>query len=231
MKTLLKISFFALFILGCNNSQPEKHLFILSGQSNMAGLDLTTSFIPTIETKFGKENVTFVKHAIGGRPIRQWFVDSLVGTEQRPRLYDSLMVRVRDSIKGKIFASISFFWMQGERDAREQLGHIYKANLMGLYNQLSSDLNRDDINFIIGRLSDFDMQNERYKDWTKIRAIQLEIANSNVRFEWINTDDLNDGLNKRGDTISNDLHMSVEGYKTMGQRFADKAITLIERHP
>ena len=117
--------------------------------------------------------------------------------------------------------------MQGERDAREELGGSYKDNLIGLYDQLSIDLERDDINFVIGRLSDFDMYNQRYPDWTLIREIQVEVANSNSRFDWIDTDDLNDGLNARGGSISNDLHMSVEGYKIMGERFADKAIKLI----
>ena len=34
-----------------------KHLFILSGQSNMLGLKPEESFTPTIEAQFGKENV------------------------------------------------------------------------------------------------------------------------------------------------------------------------------
>ncbi|MGQ1786184.1 sulfatase-like hydrolase/transferase, partial [Saccharicrinis sp. GN24d3] len=31
------------------------------------------------------------------------------------------------------------------------------------------------------------------------------VAESNARFEWINTDDLNDGLNNKGIEINNDL--------------------------
>ncbi|WP_430937432.1 sulfatase-like hydrolase/transferase [Saccharicrinis sp. 156] len=53
------------------------------------------------------------------------------------------------------------------------------------------------------------------------------VAESDTRFEWINTDDLNDGLNSKGLEIKNDLHMSVEGYKFMGERFAEKAIKLV----
>jgi hypothetical protein len=216
-----------MFIFSCGHSESEKHLFILSGQSNMARLDPKISFIPALENAFGKEHITVVKHAVGGQPIRQWYVDSLVLTEQRPRLYDSLMVRIRDSIKGKKFDTVTFLWMQGERDAREDIGETYKASLLGLYVQLSSDLERKDINFIIGRLSDFDLENTRYPDWTMIRDIQIEVANSNDHFDWIDTDDLNEGLNRRGDTISNDLHMSEDGYKTMGERFANKAINII----
>jgi hypothetical protein len=120
--------------------------------------------------------------------------------------------------------------MQGERDAREDIGELYKTSLLGLYSQLSKDLKRKDVNFIIGRLSDLDMENNTYPDWTLIRDIQVDVANSNKRFDWVNTDDLNDGLNKKGDTILNDLHMSVSGYKLLGERFAHKSIELITTH-
>ena len=86
------------------------------------------------------------------------------------------------------------------------------------------------MNFIIGRLSDFDMENSKYPHWTMIRDIQVKVAESNSRFEWINTDDLNDGLNRNGKEIKDDLHMSAEGYVTMGKRFADKAIELIKKN-
>jgi hypothetical protein len=117
--------------------------------------------------------------------------------------------------------------MQGERDARMKYGEVYENSLLGLYEQLSSDLHRTDINFIIGRLSDFDMQNEKWPHWTMLRDIQMKVGESNPRFGWINTDDLNDGINREGKDIPNDLHMSEVGYKIMGKRFAEKAIQLI----
>ena len=117
--------------------------------------------------------------------------------------------------------------MQGERDARMKFGKVYEQSLLGLHRQLSDDLNRADVNFIIGRLSDFDMKNEKWPHWTLIRDAQVSVGESQSSFSWINTDDLNDGYNKKGDTIENDLHMSVKGYRIMGERFADKAIQLI----
>jgi hypothetical protein len=120
--------------------------------------------------------------------------------------------------------------MQGERDAREKLGAVYEESLTGLYNQVSNDLNRQDINFVIGRLSDFDLENTKYPNWTLIRDIQVKVATSNPLFSWVNTDDLNDGFNNNGKPIKNDLHMSVLGYKTLGERFADASIKLIKQH-
>ena len=215
-----------------NSSKEGKHLFILSGQSNMARLKPNESFTPAVKSKFGKKNVIVVKHAVGGQPIRRWYKDwkPLKGDSPRSQadLYNILMSKVKRAIKNETIATVTFIWMQGERDAREKHGDVYEKSLKGLYSQISEDLDRKDINFVIGRLSDFDMQNKKYNHWTMIRDIQVKIAESNLRFDWINTDDLNDGINLKGKKIKNDLHMSLEGYTIMGNRFAEKSIKLIE---
>lgn len=208
------------------------HLFILSGQSNMAGMDPNVSFTPTVEEEFGKENVIVVKDAKGGEPIHRWFKDWRMKGVDTPKargdLYERLMKKVRAAIKGRKLASVTFVWMQGERDAAQQWGPVYAASLKGMLQQLSADLQRDDINCVIGRLSDFDMKNRRYAHWTMVREVQVDFANKTPRCSWVNTDDLNDGLNRRGKPIKNDLHYSVKGYKTLGRRFANKAIDLVK---
>ena len=212
--------------------QKGKHLFILSGQSNMARLNPDTSFTPTIEKKFGKENIIVVKDAVGGQPIRRWYKGwkPLKGDQPKAQadLYTKLMTKVYAAIENEKITSVTFIWMQGERDAREKHGNVYDNSLIGLHNQLRKDLKQKDIYFIIGRLSDFDMSNKRYPDWTMVRKIQVKVAESNPHFDWVNTDDLNDGKNNKGKEITNDLHMSVKGYVKMGERFAQKAIRLIE---
>ena len=54
--------------------KPVKHLFILSGQSNMTG-GLKAGFAKTVEATFGKDNVTVVHHSKSGRGIRFWDKD------------------------------------------------------------------------------------------------------------------------------------------------------------
>ena len=76
----------------------------------------------------------------------------------------------------------------------------------------------------------FDMFNEKYPHWTMIRDIQVKVGESNPRFGWINTDDLNDGHNREGNEIKDDLHMSAEGYVEMGKRFANESIQVIKSH-
>ena len=230
--TTVLIICLTIIMSSCNQKQDGKHLFILSGQSNMAGLRPAESFTPAIDSEFGKENVIVVKDARGGQPIRRWYKDwkPLEGNEPaaQPDLYDSLMTKVYNAIEQETIATVTFIWMQGERDAREILGEVYEKSLIGLYNQLCNDLKRKDINFLIGRLSDFDMLNEKYPHWVMIRNIQVKVAESNPGFGWIDTDDLNDGYNRKGKEIKDDLHMSAEGYIIMGKLFADKSIQLIK---
>ena len=82
VKSILFVSLVAFIISSCVSKQ---HLFILSGQSNMAGLRPEESFTPTIESEFGEENVIVIKDALGGQPIRRWYKNwkPLVGDEPK----------------------------------------------------------------------------------------------------------------------------------------------------
>ena len=230
MRSIRYLLFFFLFALGCGQN-PETHLFVLSGQSNMAGLHPEDSFIPAVEAEFGAENVIVVKEAWGGQPIRRWYKNWKPAEGDTPvaegDLYDAMMSKVDSAITERSLDSITFVWMQGERDARESHGTVYGASLIGIMDQLKQDLDREDIHLVVGRLSDFDMHNERYPHWTMIRDVLVETAENFQKGAWIDTDDLNDGLNRQGNEIENDLHMSAEGYTVMGQRFADASIKLI----
>ncbi|HAA72920.1 MAG TPA: acetyl xylan esterase [Planctomycetaceae bacterium] len=209
------------------------HLFILSGQSNMAGLRPQESFTPAVSHAFGTECVTVVKDAQGGQPIRRWHKNwrpaSGKPPETRGDLYDRLINKVKRARQGRAFTSVTFVWMQGERDAREKHGTVYLASLMGLIQQLEADLERTDINVVIGRLSDFDLANKRYPHWTRVRQAQQAFVKGHPRAALVNTDDLNDGTNRKGKTIKNDLHLSAQGYRLLGARFADRAIRLIRK--
>ena len=230
MKTapLFVLSFFL-----CVVAQAEhhaKHLFILSGQSNMQGHRPEEAFTPTVEKALGKDKVIVVQDALGGQPIHRWWKQWKTPEGKKPAqsgdLYERLMSKVNPAIKGKKLASVSFVWMQGERDANMGWGDLYEEALVGLHAQLAKDLGKNpkDMAFIIGRLSDFDLNNKRYRHWTKVRKAQVKVADSSPKFFWVDTDDLNDGKNRRGKDIKNDLHYSAEGYKTLGKRFAEACL-------
>ena len=208
-------------------NEPGKHLFILSGQSNMERHRPEEAFNPTVKAALGADQVIVVQDAMGGQPIQRWYQDWMSPSGSKPKstgdLYQRLMCRITSATAGHDLESVTFIWMQGERDAKLKLGDVYEASLEGLYGQLSEDIGRDDVNFVIGRLSDFDLANRSYPHWTMIRDIQVGMAESDQRFDWVNTDDLNDRSNG-----TNDLHYTARGYRTLGERFAEKALSLID---
>ena len=240
-----------LLVLGCISNQPsaslhaeekqsiqevrddrqEKHLFIFSGQSNMSRFKPHQVFQPIVESEFGKGNVLIVKDARGGKPIRRWYKNWKSADGETPRepngdLYDSLKAKIDQALRNQKVDTVTFIWMQGEADAKEKHGEVYQASLKGLVDQLCNDLERQEINVICGRLSDFGLGK---KHWLMIREAQVQFAGSLTRGAWVNTDDLNDGPDGRGRVRHNALHYSVEGYKILGKRYAEKAIALIKK--
>ena len=230
MKPLLLSAAFML-CAALSSDAADKHLFILSGQSNMAGLNPNISFTPTVEEAFGKENVTVVKSAQGGQPIRRWYKEWKPAKGDGPAatgdLYDKLMTAVKAAAGDTKYKTITFVWMQGERDAKELHGEVYAKSMRGLIDQVSADMGGQKIHFVIGRLSDFDMENKKYKHWTMVRDAQVKVAEDDPLGAWVDTDDLND--KGTPEKVKHDLHYTKDGYKTLGKRFADEAIKLINK--
>ncbi len=213
----------------------EKHLFILAGQSNMYKLDTKVFFAPIVEEAFGKDNVTMVKSAKRGAPIRAWYKEyKFPENKERPEkspngfLYDQLQASLIKATDGKTFDTVTFIWMQGETDAGQELTEVYRDSFNGLINHIKTDLKIDAMNIVIGRLSDYGLDNKDKSDsWKNMRDILVKIAEDAPNGAWVDTDDLND-VTKDGQT-KNDLHYSKEGYETLGKRFAEKAIALIKK--
>lgn len=213
-------------------SESGHHLFILSGQSNMLRMDPKETFIPTLEKEFGEERLIVVKHSGDGRPMRCWYKNWKPMRGNSPKaggdIYDHLLEKVEQEIQGKEIETVTFVWMQGETDAMEQFGKEYKASLIGLVEQLSGDLGREDINVVLGRISDYDLTMGKYPHWLMVRRAQVEAAEANPYWRWVDTDLFNDGVNEEGQMLENDLHYTAEGYALLGNRFAQKAIDLIK---
>jgi hypothetical protein len=200
-------------------------LFVLSGQSNMAGLKPERTFTPAVTAAFPNDEVLVVKSAQGGQPIRRWYKgwkpsDAAADAAPDPKngdLYAVLLKAVREAVGDRKPDSVCFVWMQGERDAREKHASVYAASLKGLVTQLRGDLGRPDMRIVIGRLSDF----SDTANWNGIRAAQVKVAEADPWGGWVDTDDLN------GE--KNDLHYDRQGYDELGQRFAAKAVELLAR--
>jgi uncharacterized protein (TIGR02145 family) len=222
-----------MILLSINSSTAQgKHLFILSGQSNMANFNATTSFKPHVDREFGVGNSIIVKEAMGTQPIYQWYkqwkspTGEIPNPDTRGEIYDRLMAKVYPAIKNIEIATITFVWVQGERDAGQNYGPVYEASLIGVINQLKTDLKRNDINVVLGRLNDFGFGRADYRDWTLVRNIQTNFKKIYPNSTWVHTDDLNDGLSN-GVQFVNDIHMTITGYTVFGIRVANAAINLI----
>ena len=127
------------------------------------------------------------------------------------------MSKVGPAIKGKKIDTVSFCWMQGERDAKERHSAVYAESMKGVIEQLRTDLKQPGMTVVIGRLSDC-LKNHDH--WEGVRAAQVEVAESDKLADWVDTDDLNgpkDGL-----------HYDKPGYAELGKRFAEKTIGLLK---
>ena len=208
-----------------------KHLFILSGQSNMARFKPKSWFTPGISEALGANNVIVSFHAQGGQPISKWYKEwkSSKG-ETDPdagKIYDAMMEATKARIEGGKIRTVTFVWMQGEADSKAKNSDVYLASLNGLKQQLEKDLKRTDLNFIIGRLSDSGFYRRRDKKrvenlhWEGIRKAQQAFADASQRAVWIDTDDLNGEKNA--------LHLiKPEGYETLGKRYVKAAVELVK---
>lgn len=225
-----------------------KHLFILSGQSNMYHMKPGESFIPAVEKAFGKDNVFVASVAKRGASIRYWDKDypweagvpqgrEQPGSKPKTReefvsefgnLYDALLNSVKKKSEGKTFETVTFVWMQGESDTKPEAVGKYFESFERVTTRMKNDLGIQKMNIVIGRLSDYGSTIEKKESWMKMRDLQVKYAEERDDCEWVNTDDLNDMTGKDGGA-KNDLHYTKQGYITLGKRFAEKAIALIKK--
>ncbi len=237
----MKVKFILLMVMAffsMNSVQAKKvHLFILSGQSNMAGMKPELGLLPEAKKLFDGE-VVYLKVAKGGQPISMWVKEwsdiakkNKVDTSRvqaknlKVLYYQQILTKYKELLKKYPEpASVTFCWMQGERDAKSKLDVAYKGALKQLIANLRRDLKRPDMNVVIGRISDYGDKGS----WQTVRQMQVEVAKDDPKGAWIDCDDLNDGVEKKGKKLENDLHYTQEGYKILGERFARQAKALVD---
>ncbi len=184
-------------------------------------------FIPAVQALYGADKVIVIKNAKGGQPISMWYKAWTASEGEKPektgQLYDSLIKDVKEKTVGVQIKSVTFIWMQGEADVKAGNVDVYAKSFRGLLGQLEKDLNRKDINVIIGRLSDFGLKKRSNPKWEEMRKTQMALANENPRVCWVDTDDLN------GEKHS--LHyVRPEGYRKLGERYVEAARKLIKEN-
>lgn len=208
-----------------------KLLFILSGQSNMRR-PLPDEFKRVVERVYGADNVIVVTHAHPSQPIRQWYKKwsppEGMASDDKPngKLYDALLSKVKRAVGERELATVTFVWMQGEADAGAGWGAVYRRSFLGVLDQFKEDLGIGQINFVIGRINDHYL--DKAKDGHVVRAVQVKLGDDHANGAWVNTDDLNMGVNPWGVYSLADGHFPPAGYRVMGERFAAAACRLID---
>lgn len=204
------------------DSKQHRHLFILSGQSNMQRLKVAQSFTPLISAALGAENILVIKEAWGGQAIRRWCKNSaaLADTDKHGDLYERLITRVHKAINGLKLLSITFVWMQGEEDASEALASSYQANLEAVIAQLKHDLPLVPERFflVVGQLNNYGLTRPHKEYWQAIKTAQALVTENHSAAVLVSTADI--------EVCSDELHFSTAGYHELGQRFANAALAI-----
>ena len=237
----MKITTALILLLAASTSFADDkpvHVFIFSGQSNMAGMDPETGFVPEARKLFGSEDVVYIKVAKGGQPICRWVKewaeiakDKGLDARHRERIlkgegvlfYQPILDQYRAILKKHPQPkSVTFCWMQGERDANGGADAAYKDALKMLIAKLRRDLERPDMNVVIGRIGDYALDRP---SCVAVRKVQREIIDEDPRGAWVDVDDLNNKEIKG--EIKSVVHYTKEGYELLGRRFARQGKALV----
>ncbi|MFM2170309.1 MAG: hypothetical protein RI957_538 [Verrucomicrobiota bacterium] len=210
-------------------SGADRHLFILAGQSNMT-LELELGFRDLVHRELGESKVAIVRQSKSGRGIRFWVGDYDLPTNHplagklkagNGEEFPKLVAAARSAGDAKQFTSVTLIWMQGESDANRDLAAAYAKSFCSLMDDLKAELGISQMHFVIGRISDYGLHGEQVEGWKSLRKIQVDVAASDPRGAWIDTDDLNGGDEKHP---QGELHYPAEKCRDLGARFAEIAV-------
>lgn len=238
------ITLLTFLLIACAKAETEKdkpvHLFVLSGQSNMAGMNPETGLMTEAKKLFKDEKIVYIKVSKGGQPICKWLeewqdIAKKNGLDEghikrihrggKVEFYQPILGQYKEMLKKHTkFKSVTFCWMQGEHDANGRAQAAYKDALKQLISNLRRDLKRPDMNFVIGRISDAGLDKS---SGLAVRKAQCEIANEDAHGAWVDVDDLNDRMVK-GKMQSVVHYNRPQGYDVLGERFARQGYALIK---
>ncbi|MCA9248971.1 MAG: sialate O-acetylesterase [Planctomycetales bacterium] len=229
------------------------HLFVLAGQSNMAGrgkvededkrphprvltLNQQGRWAPAVDPlhwdkasvgvglgrSFGialakvdpEITIGLIPCAAGGSPISTWEPGGYHGqTKSHP--YDDMLVRVKAAMKRGTLRAI--LWHQGESDSNDALANVYETKLHSLIGRMRSELDADDVPFIVGQMGQFPQR--PWSDAKKqVDRVHRELPGKLSRCAFVDSN----GLTHRGDHI----HFDSASYRQLGRRYAKAYLTL-----
>ncbi|HIO91920.1 MAG TPA: hypothetical protein EYG68_03640 [Leucothrix mucor] len=221
-----------------NNSTKEQRVYLLLGQSNMAGQGLVSELSDDIKTL--ESNITLYLH---GKPVSlstlnkfgpevsfahemaKKHLDSSIHlikfapggslmkdwtSKDVGKHYDTLIKQVKKSSGGTIPSINGILWMHGERDTKsKQLADDYEKDLKVFIAMLKSDFKVSKLPIALARIS---IPAAFRPAVPEVRLAQEHIAESSSFIHLVSTDD----LSKKNDKV----HFNSKGQLALGKRFA-----------
>lgn len=184
-------------------------------EPSMTGLDCGVSFGQTLVKNLPDSiSVMIIPTAVGGSSISQWLGDSI---HRDIKLLSNFKEKVNT---GSRYGSIKgILWHQGESDANEKDIPDYKQRLSRLFITFREIAGNEKLPVLIGELGSFSDNSE---NWKSINQIIKKYSEKDKNTGIISTYDLED----KGDKV----HFSSNGQRMMGQRFANKYLSVF-KHP
>ncbi|MCL1125205.1 sialate O-acetylesterase [Shewanella surugensis] len=224
----------------------KKEIFLLMGQSNMAGRGLLSESPsiedPQIEVFKNNEWIPAVEplhsdNAEAGIGLAMSFAKSVRAHEPGSTvqlvpcavgstciddwlegpIYDKALSNIKNALQGGELKAI--LWLQGESDCSHPINaDLYLGKLEQFVVQIRAELNHPDIPFISGELPDFLKQGGRFQHIDKInRAISL-LETKIPHYRRVKTN----GLTPNRDNI----HFDSKSLRILGHRYFDAYLSI-----
>jgi hypothetical protein len=199
------------------------HLFLLVGQSNMAGRGKTTAADKPkivgvgIGRAFAKEmakdnpgaTIGLIPCGVGGSPIDSWKKGAFYKpTKSHP--WNDALRRAKLALKTGTLKGI--LWHQGESDSKAGLAESYEKKLHALIARFRKELPAPNVPFIGGQMGQF--AERPWSDDKKLVDLpHRELSKKVAQTGFANSD----GLKHKGDKV----HFDADSYRELGRRYAE----------
>ena len=221
------------------------HLYLLIGQSNMAGrgkvakedqtahprvlkLDKQDRWVPMAGVgpglSFGKAlaeadakvQIGLIPCAAGGSPITVW-KKGAAWRQTRSKPYDEALRRVAIARERGVLKGI--LWHQGESDSNPKAAPLYAERLDDLIARLRRDLHAPNVPFLAGGLSDTAL--ERKSEAKVVDQALRQLPSQVKRTAYVSAEGL--GLK------SDNAHFTAASARELGRRYAQALLALRKR--
>ncbi|SOD83154.1 sialate O-acetylesterase [Spirosoma fluviale] len=213
------------------DQQPHQHIWMLTKEETwlpardplhfdkptVIGVGPGLAFAQKLVDSDKKVDVGLIPCAQGGSGIDVWVPGAYyAATKSYP--YDDAIKRARKALENGELAGI--LWHQGESDSQPEKAAVYAEKLTALVSRIRTDLQAENVPFLVGTLGDFYVQ--KHPVAAQINTI-LETLPKTIPNMYVVSAS---GLTHKGDTT----HFDTPSARMLGIRFADTYLARTEEH-